>query len=301
MEIITITCQRDMYDMFLQAHTIDLFLEKPCVHWVVIEDGSYDYDTWLNFLSPYYTRHKLNLLWLERPNMNFDSEFIGYMPNSHIGVGGLGWRRQQILKLKVTADLVESERALVLDSKNFFVRPVDLDLWPVKHGNGMYMPLEHVMERPGLKTIKDWVIHLRDDHGLNIPDKFARILETPFVWQTDIVRDMCAKFSMEKLFLNPDVIPNSEFHMYFFFVDPADLDEEQDKICRVLMWNPTDTYEKHIIDSIDHCMSIDSPTHGLHRQTRFNMSLESIDIYKKWLTDKGLDAKLVDDYMTWCR
>lgn len=303
MELLTITCERDLPDILLQAHTIDKFVTDLDVHRIVIEDGSKSYQEWFDILTPYYTKHKFELYWFERPDLDFSKEFIQYThrPDAKSGIGGLGWRRQQILKLQITATCAKSEAVLVLDSKNIFVRPTSLSDWPVKHGNDEYYYLNEIYDSPGLFTIRDWIEHLDKVHGLKPPEKFAKILETPFVWQKSIVEKMWQDYDIPKLFMNPEVIPNSEFHMYFFFVNPSDLEPPQARICRVLMWTDVDDYDKYIMDSTQHCDRINSPTQGLHRQTRQDMSVSSIEIYKKWLTDKGLDAKLVNDYMTWCR
>lgn len=301
MEILTITCERDIHDLKLQIHSMEQFIEEPCVHMVAIEDGSKSHDEWLDILAPLYNKHSLRFFWFDRPDLDFTKEFVGYNPGSKNGIGGLGWRRQQILKLQMTAQQATSSSVLVLDSKNIFVNSIKLDNWPVKHGNGKYLSLSEIDFHPVLGTIRNWVYHLNKEYGLSIPKKFAMILETPFVWQTDIVKKMWNEYDIPSMFLNPEVMPNSEFHMYFFFVDENDLDLEQDSICRVLMWNPTNIdYVEFVQTDINYCDQINSPTHGLHRQTREDMSEKSADIYEKWLTNKGLDAKLVNDYMTWC-
>lgn len=303
MEILTITCERDINDFLLQIDSIDKFIEEPCTHIVAIEDGSKSYEEWYEIISPYYTKHTLKLFWFERPELDYSSEIIIYnhRPDAKNGVGGIGWRRQQALKIQLTALNTTSDQVLVLDSKNFFVRPTDLSAWPVKHGNGEYLHYEEIVQVHDLITIKNWVHYLRDEHGLTIPEKFSRILETPFVWQTKIVQDIWNKFDIPALFMNKEVLPNSEFHMYFFFVDPTELAPPMKKICRAVMWEPNEQWNNLITQKIEECEEIDSPTHGLHRQTRQDMSPVADMIYEKWLTNKGLDAKLVHNYMQWCK
>ena len=126
MDLVTIACKRDIQDLLLQAHSIDKFIEKPCRHWITVEDESLTPEEWHSLLSPYYTRHKLNLAFSKRPDLEFDAPFT------------LGWRRQQMLKLATAAKSLD-DTVLVLDSKNIFVRSTDLDNWPFKHGNGRYI------------------------------------------------------------------------------------------------------------------------------------------------------------------
>ena len=303
MELLTVTCERDLPDMLLQADSINKFVQSPCRHQVIIEDESKSYDEWYNILSPYYKKHELILHWNKRPDMDFSHEFTPYKhrPDARNGIGGLGWRHQQILKMKYTAEFAKDSSVLVLDSKNFFVRPTDLENWPVKHGNGEFITFKEIEAVEQLSTIKNWAYHLRDDYNLKIPEKLAMILETPFVWQTKIVKYIWDNYDIPGMFLNPSVFPNSEFHMYFFFVDPEELIETKNKICRVMLWSPKVSYEEYISSGTLHCDQIESPTHGLHRQVRQDMTEQSIEIYEKWLTYKGLDAKLVNDYITWCR
>lgn len=303
MELLTVTCERDIPDLILQIHSMEKFITEPCLHMVAVEDGSKTPDEWLDILAPLYNRHSLRFFWFERPDMDFSNEILRYSPTAKNGLGGLGWRRQQILKLQVTAESAVKDSVLVLDSKNIFVNPVDINAWPVKHGNGKYMTWEQITtsDNRGWITIKNWMQHLHDDYGLNIPEKVAMILETPFRWQTDIVKKIWNSYDIPEMFLNPEHMPNSEFHTYFYFVDPSDYDAETDAICRVMMWSPDENYTDYIQKGIDFCDVVNSPTHGLHRQTREEMPAQSLDIYEKWLTDKGLDATLVRNYMTWCR
>ena len=61
MEIVTVTYTRDKWCMVLQAHSLEKFIHKPCIHYVVIEDDS-DPVEWDDLLKNIYKKHKLVLI-----------------------------------------------------------------------------------------------------------------------------------------------------------------------------------------------------------------------------------------------
>lgn len=107
--IVTVTNSKDLYMMIRQAESIQKFVD-PCEHLVIIEDRFYDRTFWYNTLKKYYTNHKLVV--------KSYNDVFPYMN---------GWIRQQILKLYVA--LRSKNKYLVLDSKDFFVRPTELGQW----------------------------------------------------------------------------------------------------------------------------------------------------------------------------
>jgi hypothetical protein len=291
-DLVTIACKRDIQDLLLQAHSIDKFIEKPITHYVTVEDTHLSLDQWQDILSPYYTKHTLRLNTYRR-DPTLDAVFADW------GRFGHGWRRQQYLKLLTTSDHVISDHALVLDSKNLFVRPTDLYSWPVKHGNGAYLTRDTIFTGTNHDIIQGWLLYFSEISGKQIPDKFGRLLETPFVFEKKIVQQMAEDFDLEALFLNQDVTPNSEFHTYMFYVDPDELPEEKDIICNAI--SPFDMiegrYDQSIRNDVERCLNIDSPTHGLHKTVRENLPSKTGMFYTEWLLSLGLNDELVKQYM----
>ena len=104
MDLVTVTCDLDFNQMLLQAESISKFL-KPCTHWVVINDQHIDKEKWESALTPYYHNHTLKLF---TPNWNsIPSDF--------------GWAKQQAYKFVVSKYV--NDDYLLLDSKNFFIKP----------------------------------------------------------------------------------------------------------------------------------------------------------------------------------
>lgn len=282
MDLVTIACERDIQDLLLQAHSIDKFIEKPCRHWITVEDESLTPEEWHSLLSPYYTRHKLNLAFSKRPDLEFDAPFT------------LGWRRQQMLKLATAAKSLD-DTVLVLDSKNIFVRPTDLDNWPFKHGNGRYINPE---ERGEMYLPRKWTDFIASKTGMTEPKRHPGVLEAPFAATTSYVKTAVEHPLFEYLFVQEEgVIPMAEWHYYYFFVDDALLDSPEHIVCSALDHLSIEgNVDEFVNEQIQFCLNINSPTHGIHRQVRKMMS-DSKPTYSDWLVSLGLNKTLVDNYV----
>lgn len=286
MDLVTIACERDIQDLLLQAHSIDKFIETPCRHWITIEDNSLTPEQWYNLLSPYYQRHTLHLKFSTRPDLIFDEPF------------NLGYRRQQILKLKAAAEVFE-ERVLVLDCKNIFIRPTDLNAWPYKSGVGRFTSLD---TEPEDFFPRQWIKYIHEKTGLKIPDRFPPTLATPFVVITEYARDAVKHPLFESLFYNKDnVFPMTEMFYYQFFVPEKDIDGEKETICSAVSYYDIPDIsdcDEHFNVMIYYCVDVhNSPTHGLHRKVRLHVPMSAKHIYSDWLKRLGLDATLVDNYV----
>lgn len=119
MDLVTVTCWQDHGQMFLQAESIEKFVE-PCTHWVIINDDEKTLKKtlrfWKSFLPLFYTKHKLKII--------VPKEIPFFR----------GWERQQVLKFWIYQQIQNDY--LILDSKNFFVRPCSTDLWKNTLGSG---------------------------------------------------------------------------------------------------------------------------------------------------------------------
>lgn len=266
MDLVTIACERDIQDLLLQAHSIDKFIDKPCRHWITVEDESLTPEEWHGLLAPYYTRHKLFLAFPKRPPN--DDRF--YEPFN------LGWRNQQRLKL-LTGRLSDSDRVMVLDAKNIFIRPTDLDAIPIKHGNGRYTKELPVMA-------KLWYDYLCEELGLSPPPVYPAPLSTPTIYDVSILRDM----EIGDIFQR-DVVPAGEVLYYFFHV--SEFDPPSDILLGAV------THLDHQDIDIHIASANTSFTHGLHRRMRKEMSDEAKKTYSDWLISLGLNSTLVNDYV----
>ena len=134
MYLATVTCNRDFQQMLLQAESIQRFL-SPCKHVIIVNESNPDLDFWYRWLQPYYTNHELVI----RPRIEYA------YPHSILGVrdryGEIdstsnGWRTQQLQKMLLAYEYEDDY--LLLDSKNFFIKPTDLSEWNDIIGSGIY-------------------------------------------------------------------------------------------------------------------------------------------------------------------
>jgi len=105
--------------MVLQAESIQKFL-APCKHWVIVNEFNVNIDAWRELLAPYYINHELEIVALNQL-------FVADIPI-------IGEQRQQICKLEI-ARLIKDDY-LILDTKNFFIKPASLNEWDRYIGSG---------------------------------------------------------------------------------------------------------------------------------------------------------------------
>jgi hypothetical protein len=293
MDLVTVVCQRDINEILLQAQSIDLFVEKPTTHWIIVEDNSLSLYEWEKLLSPYYTRHTLNVSFSIRDELRND-EF--HEPWKY------GWRRQQTLSF-MASRMVKSDRYLSLDSKNFFVRTIDLDALPLRHGSGRYADTKEILTTPKLHILRNWLLYISQETGMKIPDKVCGgPCETPFVMNTQISRKITQEIEFEKLFFQPELyhVPRSEYHLYWFYVPENEYDHQKEYMSGALHEQELDKtipIDDYISQQIQRSIDIQSYTHGIHRSVRKLMDASAKDSYKKWLTQLGFDDILIEQYI----
>lgn len=194
MDIVTVTYSSEKELMRLQAHSLDLFVKRPCTHWVLIEDNKMPMAEWYALLKPFYKRHKLNLI----DTSNWQECGGGEPPYYFAGDRGHGYLRQQVIKFYI-ATLIDSEYYLILDSKNFFIKATDLHvLIPYNHGNIIQTDYKTSIEPHWGKFISD---AMNTYPQLKMPDKFWHPI-TPFKCNTALVNQLVQDVDLNKLFTN---------------------------------------------------------------------------------------------------
>lgn len=293
MDIVTVVCQRDINEIMLQAQSIDLFVEHPITHILMNEDGKLSCDEWYDMLSPYYTKHTLKVL-PTPPREDREEEFIE--PWKY------GWRRQEMFTF-AASNFVDSSRYLSLDSKNIFVRTVDLNAVNIEHGSGRYALTSNIMTKPNLHVTRNWLLYITEQTGKKIPNKFCGgPCETPFVMNTKLSRMIYEETDFEKLFFSTEFYhaPRSEYHLYWFYVDPEDYCPPSSIFLNTPSeydYDETIPIKEFIAKQIEGCELLQSYTHGLHRSIRKKMDYPAKELYKNWLTYLGFDRILVEQYV----
>jgi hypothetical protein len=135
MYLATVTCNRDFQQMLLQAESIQRFL-NPCKHVIIINESNPDLDFWNRWLKPYYSQHELVII--PRIEYAYPSSCIGTRDvYGEVDQMSNGWRTQQLQKMLLAYKFEDDY--LLLDSKNFFIKPTDLAEWDNCIGSGSFL------------------------------------------------------------------------------------------------------------------------------------------------------------------
>jgi hypothetical protein len=283
MDLVTVTFSGDVKQMELQSYSINKWVKNSSHHLVIVEDKVLSVSEWYEILSPYYTVHKLTILPTLLPDEDYENE--SFIKN--------GYQRQQILKY-LAADHVIDDSYLILDTKNFFIKPVDLNDWPVKEG----IPYVHLVTENTSAPYSKWAYWVCDKYGLT---KFpmAHEILTPFVMKTDISKEIMTLKSIKKFFFEPRVSINweSEFLFYSLFSQnkQAELTENDNKVelSTTHLFSSADQFnsqDKFIDDSFNRSTIL---LFGLHRKLLNELEQQHIDYLIEKLSDIGFDSQLL--------
>jgi len=267
MNFVTVTFSTDFDAMLLQASSLEFVIDNV-THFVIIQDTKIELSEWQSALSPYYTRHKLVLI---QNDLVLQS----------------GWRQQQILKLEI-AKKINTENYLILDSKNFFIKPFTLTDWNVPHGNGSLfiyykgnkkrMDVDVFLEKTSKKYKKE------------IPKLHIDYM-TPYKMNTSIVNSIiCTDYT--SLFFE-DELP-SEFALYNMFLPNSELLHCSSGMNKLFMNYRTSLPTEKVLEKIYE----NSFVLGIHRNLRIKENNNSLSFLIEYLSFRGLNTTLLNNTFT---
>lgn len=209
--IITVTCTRDLPMLDLQAQGINLYLDKSCPVWIIVNEK--DPTLWFDFFNKnirdYYKNHDLTVLTIN----DFEGEWNKWIPHS-VNPWSIGWETQQILKLLISSKITDKQY-LVLDSQNFLIKE-----W----GPSLYS-FDKVPARPGhfVMPMNIWEQY-SNKLGISVESPTSNTLSmcTPIFFDTSVVSSLIEftggykDFSM--WFKNASSI-KSEFILYALWLE----------------------------------------------------------------------------------
>ncbi len=202
-EIVTVTCTRDKWCMVLQAHSLEVFIKDSYTHYVIIEDDQTDITEWERLLTPIYNNHRLVLITKNTHPTLYPANITN------------GWYRQQFIKF-LAHHLINGDRYLILDSKNIFIKSIDLKGFKYE-GSGSRMTYDD----PWMQYWTPWINHISKMLSKPIPKLFW-IPVTPFLVDKHTVKKLLEVCNFEKIILDALAdkrLPISEFLLYAFFSD----------------------------------------------------------------------------------
>ena len=262
MDIVTVTCELDHYQMIQQAESISLFVE-PCTHWVIVEGVNVNLDVWKKRLAPYYTNHTLMLktydttIWATL-NANFDGYYI-----------------QQILKLLISKDIKNDY--LLLDTKNLFLKKVNTEQFRNRSGNGQIFNFtEHSHLKIHIPTIERYADKLDISVDYNHLDTIL-----PFVINYEVMKQITNLEEILEWFSDRDNVPMSEFLLYSSLCKKYNYTPKVSvtPIRSKYFWKQEDFLKDEILHDID--------VVGFHREWLKYTDRKNINCANKFLSSIG--------------
>jgi hypothetical protein len=266
MDLVTVTCLRDKQQMLLQAQSIERFLE-PCTHWVIVNDKTIDKENWITSLTPFYSNHNLKILF----------------PKWNMFPRGTGYQKQQCYKLWIS-QLINSNY-LILDSKNFFIKPSSINDWEGIIGSGILIDFSDV-DNIWLPTFQ------RYKHRINFQSnpKYQLGIETPFVIKKEII-NCIENFDEFLIWFNDQNVLHSEFLYYSMIAEKHGFLNQKlfttKKLHRAFFPNkkPNIKHQLEHIDTLNEVKII-----SFHRNYIKKLHSNDISFINKWLENKELNV-----------
>ena len=278
MYLATVTCNRDFQQMLLQAESIQRFL-NPCKHVIIINESHSDLDFWNRWLQPYYTNHELVII--PRIDYAYPTNLLGTR-DRYGGVDGVssGWRSQQLQKMLLAYKFEDDY--LLLDSKNFFIKPTDINEWEDSIGSGSFLKYGAEHSLCGTYT-KYSELFEKDIAYYTKPS-------TPFKVKREPIVSKCKVGELGYKLFYPEhhIIPASEGIFYSFFIED-EINQLVDIpfVKSLTIWGP----DKPDLTKLLFKMSMDShiKVAGLHREILSTISKDDSKIIDYWLnSDKHM-------------
>lgn len=207
--ITTVTFTHDKWQILLQAHSIEKFVEEPTTHYVIIEDNKTSLLEWRCLLEPIYNKHKLVII--DQTNYKQIYPKTLNLP---------GYYKQQYLKL-TTCSLIDDKYVLSLDSKNVFFKPINLyEEFYGNEGGGTILSEEIQNYSTIVEYYSGWIKVLQKSINDLKPNQIF-YPNTPFVFNTEKLKDFLNKYCLEDIFSTAikDNVPVSEYILYSYIAE----------------------------------------------------------------------------------
>jgi len=283
--IVTVTYEEDFKYLLLQAESIQkhLISEVPFTHWVIINDPTItNIVPYRLQLEKYYNNTTCKLKIFQQPF--FKNKFISKSLDGSRNVCEIeGTYSQQICKLEIAKYIKDDY--LVLDSKNFFIKPVSLQYWENKIGSGEYVKTDTNY------FWKNCIIEYCNKFSIDVPDYVCNPV-TPF--KIKINEDML-NTDFKPLLENSHVY--SEFILYWLkYIKGVDPVLNKEHICFSTFFplnsmgivHPTE-FLAYKIPTIDNNPNI--YVSGFHREFIKLCKSEHINFINEWLEQKEIEFR----------
>ena len=213
--IITVTCERDLDMLELQAQSIARYLNTATPVFIVVNEDNTT--SWFDYfdrnIRHYYSNHSLTVL---SRNQLIESGWNHWIPDK-VNPWASGWETQQVLKL-ACAKLATSPGYVVLDTQNFLIDHWSPDQYNISKGK---IPVRDM--GPFLMPLEIWTQYaekLGIDNAPH-PSSLNVSITTPMFLHTALTNSLVETYSANKPF--PEWFKyasniKSEFLLYLMWV-----------------------------------------------------------------------------------
>lgn len=292
-DFVTVVFDDEINLLFLQAHSISKYVDPLIINkiYIIYNDKNYSYFEQY-FYKTIYDQYDLlkNCVVLLNYLQLFDTKTILNECS--------GWRMQQLIKL-IVSKIVSVDYYLVLDSKNHFIRNLNLESFIKKNKCIMYIGDIGIMEKYFNNCIKYFNITDSQINKIKLEEKMTNKLPitiTPYLFKTQIVNFLISYIETRekdfcKFFLNNTSI--TEFHLYSSFIIYSQVLDQfyiSDKFDHIAIFNIYPSNETTFIDLVKKAMTDEIMTFAVHR-TRFknltsNQKEILLKLFKQFYDDK---------------
>jgi len=285
--LVSLVCNRDLRQLFIQMESIKKFVE-PCKHYIIVNELLTDNqkNRWTKLLSNVYKEHEL-VIWFPEDINKLSHIYVDHGKSSYWG----GFKYQFLVSKFLDDDYV------VLNSKNFFIKPINLESWRNKIGSNKSIEFN---ESRG----PWWSASLEFAKFFNKPPlRYVFNCETPQVVKISALREKLGDLSEYNTFWNKLVTDCYEKNLYpgdWHFYSYIHYDEIESKKQGLgdmshfeNLWPIGPDYKlevKAILDSLDN--SHKCAVVGIHRNFLSNLRADDLILLNQWLKNKGITYKL---------
>lgn len=210
--LFVVTCQHDKWKFEMMCRSIGAFLE-PCCIVIVHNESDKKYKEWLEWFDHINQTFLTKFSVVTYPASKFWPKNIPQHLDYELELGG--WVGQQMLKI-LGHSVIKTEEYLILDSKNFFFRPYNIDDTPDCNAHGNWT----------LRDVTEWTKLSCNKLGLIYPGHHLKLRPnvTPYIFKTHVAKRLIKYFGSNLSFycwfaetaLLPEISP-AEFILYDLF------------------------------------------------------------------------------------
>lgn len=270
--LLTVTAELDRAAALRQRQSLAIYIQEPLTHWIVINEQNPDLESWQRDLESFKGTHQLKILELDMAQYQFSVQALAKQNN-------WGWQRQQIIKLAAYQQI--GADYLVLDSKNFCIRPTSLAQWQQQTASGFRENLE-AKGNGWLNTVKAYTTFFGVEQNTR-----PWSMQTPYRFEYKILEDLHRQHpEIYREIWDLPVWP-SEFLLYSAYLDLRQHRGNTQKPSHWTVWS-RNSYSDflEIRDKIYAKPEIKMA--GLHRDFIKKLNTEQRVSVNQWLTLLGL-------------